>query len=361
MSASRNCRPWKSAIVLAELLPLLGVGQRVVERALGDPDRLRGDGDPGVVEGAHRGLEPGALLTDHPIGRDPDVVEVDLAGGRALDAELLLRGTEGDPLIGLLDHERRDALGPLPGIGHDHHRVVVGDTCVGDPPLDAVEHPVVTVADRLGLHRDRVRPGVGLGQAVGEPTLAAGQRAQVVLLELLGAGQLDRQRAELVDRRDQGRAHVDAGDLLDHQHRGQGIGTGPAVLLGDVRGVEVRREQGGCCLLRVASLLVDLGGVRRHLGLAERAHRLADRPVLLGQREQRGSVTVTHESHRKAGRTRRRPTPGRYCHTDRASPMSGAPRRQRRSGAPRCVAEWRRLVRSAPPLVPMGVCLGFPA
>ena len=95
---------------LAELLPLLGVGQRVVDRALRDADGLGGDGDPGVVEGAHRGLEAGALLADHPVGGDPDLVEVDLAGGAALDAELLLRRAERDTLVGLLDHERRDAL-----------------------------------------------------------------------------------------------------------------------------------------------------------------------------------------------------------------------------------------------------------
>ena len=65
---------------LAELLALLGVAERVVERALGDADRLRGDGDAGVVEGLHRGLEAGALGADHPVGGDPHVVEVDLAG-----------------------------------------------------------------------------------------------------------------------------------------------------------------------------------------------------------------------------------------------------------------------------------------
>ena len=65
---------------LAELLALLGVAERVVERALGDADGLGGDGDPGVVEGPHRGLEAGALRADHPVGGDPDVVEVDLAG-----------------------------------------------------------------------------------------------------------------------------------------------------------------------------------------------------------------------------------------------------------------------------------------
>ena len=65
---------------LPELLALLGVAECVVERALGDADGLSGDRDPGVVERAHRGLEAGALVADHPIGRQADVVEVHLAG-----------------------------------------------------------------------------------------------------------------------------------------------------------------------------------------------------------------------------------------------------------------------------------------
>ena len=65
---------------LAELLALLDVAERVVQRALGDADGLRGDGDAGVVQGPHRDLEAGALRADHPVAGDADVVEVELAG-----------------------------------------------------------------------------------------------------------------------------------------------------------------------------------------------------------------------------------------------------------------------------------------
>ena len=187
MSASRNCRPWNSAIDVPELLALLGVAEGEVEGALGDADGLRGDRDPGVVEGLHRGLEAGALVADHPVGGDPDVVEVDLAGRAALDAELLLLGPEGDPVVGLLDHERRDAAAPLLRVGHRHHRVELADPGVGDPALHAVEHPLVAVADGAGLHRDRVGSGLGLGQAVGEAAVTGGEPAQVLLLQLLRA------------------------------------------------------------------------------------------------------------------------------------------------------------------------------
>src|SRR5438105_4873491 len=75
----------------AELLALLDVPLREVEGALPDPERLGSDRDPGVVEGAHRGREPGTRRTDCPRGGNAHIVEVDLTRRRALDAELLLR------------------------------------------------------------------------------------------------------------------------------------------------------------------------------------------------------------------------------------------------------------------------------
>ena len=66
-------------------------------------------------------------------------------------------------------------------------------------------------------------------------------------------------------------------------HRGERVGAGTAVLLGHVRGVEVRGEQRLLGLGRVARLLVDRRGVRRDLGLRDGAHRLADGLVLVGE------------------------------------------------------------------------------
>ena len=80
-----------------------------------------------------------------------------------------------------------------------------------------------------------------------------------------------------------------ARDLLDHQHGGQRVGAGTAVLLGHVRGVEVGREQRLGRLTGVAGLLVHDRGVRRHLGVAQVTDGLADGLVLLGE-----GVEVAH-------------------------------------------------------------------
>ena len=65
----------------AELLALLHVAGREVERALRDTERLRADERPGTVERAHRVREPLALLADQVLGRHHALVEHDLARG----------------------------------------------------------------------------------------------------------------------------------------------------------------------------------------------------------------------------------------------------------------------------------------
>ncbi|GAA3060247.1 hypothetical protein GCM10020000_49070 [Streptomyces olivoverticillatus] len=142
---------------------------------------------------------------------------------------------------------------------------------------------MVAVAHGLGLHAGRVRARVGLGEGVREHRVALGERAQVLLLERLGAGQHDRQGAELVDRGDKRGRGAHAGDLFDDDHGGQGVRARAAELLGDVHRVQVGGDQGVERLLREAALLVHLGGERRDLGLGERAHDLAQLVVLLGR------------------------------------------------------------------------------
>ena len=102
---------------------------------------------------------------DHPVGGDGAVVEIQLPGGRSLDAELVLEGTEGEPGVILLDHERGDPARPGRRVGHRHHRVVLRHPGVGDPPLGAVEDKTVPVADRARRHGRRIRARLRLGQA----------------------------------------------------------------------------------------------------------------------------------------------------------------------------------------------------
>ena len=94
---------------LAELPALARVGGRVVGRALGDAQRLRGDAEPRAVERGHRDLEAPVDLADEVLRGDADVVEDRLAGRRAADAELVLELADAEAGPVGLDDERGDA------------------------------------------------------------------------------------------------------------------------------------------------------------------------------------------------------------------------------------------------------------
>ena len=76
------------ADLLAERLALVGVLERRVEARLGEPDGAGGDGEPALVDRAHRDQEALALLADPVLDRHAHVVEVDQAGVAGPDAEL---------------------------------------------------------------------------------------------------------------------------------------------------------------------------------------------------------------------------------------------------------------------------------
>ncbi len=105
---------------LAEGLALAGVGDGVVERALGEPGGDGGDAEPAGVEPGQRDLEPLALLAEQPVGVDPDVVEAHGRGGAAGQAHLPL-GRVGREALGVGGHEEagdavaaRRPCGPSP-------------------------------------------------------------------------------------------------------------------------------------------------------------------------------------------------------------------------------------------------------
>ena len=79
---------------LAELDPLLAVGQRVLERAAGQADGAGGGLRAGDVEPAEAVLEALALLLAgvlQRVGRQPQAVELELPGGQPEVADLVDR------------------------------------------------------------------------------------------------------------------------------------------------------------------------------------------------------------------------------------------------------------------------------
>jgi hypothetical protein len=148
MSASLNCRAWKS---FSARRTGCGshVGLRGVEGELRAAQRTGGDVQPPAVQPGHGEAEALPLLADAIVGRHA-AVEVDLRGRLGVPAHLALVGPEAEARRALLDHEGRDALGALAArAGHDH--IEVRDPAARDEGLAAVEHIVVAV--RLAVVR----------------------------------------------------------------------------------------------------------------------------------------------------------------------------------------------------------------
>src|SRR5579862_4449639 len=269
---------------LAELLPVPGVGDRHVERTLGDADGLGGDRRSGPIERGHRELPAVALVADPVRGRHADAVELELGRRAAADAELVLEPGDLEPLRRDVHGEARQALVARPlrarhGEDRDHAR----HAAVRDEPLRALEHVLVAVPHGPGSSVHGVRASLRLGQRKRGELLPRREVGQEAGLLLVAATEQDRQRAEALDGEDQARGRVGAGDLLDREALRQQVGADPAVGLGERQGEHVLRRQQLADVLGELAGSVDLGGARRDPLVGERVERVAEEDLLLAQ------------------------------------------------------------------------------
>ncbi len=170
---------------------------------------------------------------DEVLDRDLDVVQEQGGRVRQPDPVLVLGLGAGEALGSLVHDEPCRAAG-----GQREDRGGVGDGAVGDPLLraaDAVAGDLAVDLDRdgLGLHRAQVGPGLGLGGAVGEDDPVLGDRAEPLLLLLLGGADQDRVAAQERGEDRGGQADVLAGHDLAEQVGVEGPTAHASVRLGD--------------------------------------------------------------------------------------------------------------------------------
>ena len=115
------------ADLLAERLALVGVARRGVEAGLGEPDGAGRDGEPALVDGAHRDEEALALLADPVLLGHEHVVEVDQPGVAGPDAELAVERAGRQARHPALEQERGHALVLLRAVDRGEDEEVVGD------------------------------------------------------------------------------------------------------------------------------------------------------------------------------------------------------------------------------------------
>ena len=224
----------------AERLAGAGVLERIVGRALRDPERLRSNPRARAIEDAHRDPEAVAVLTDPVLRRHPAVREEQLAGRRALDPHLRLDPPDLEPGRVRLDQEAADAAVRGLRVGLREHGVELRHARVRDEPLGAVEDVLVAVAACRRQHRRRVAPRPRLGQRVGRQPLPGGESRNVACFLLLRAVEVERDRAESLHREDQAGRRADLRQLLDRDEQHQRAGPGATVALLEREGKDLR-------------------------------------------------------------------------------------------------------------------------
>ena len=135
----------------------------------------------------------------------------------------------------------------------------------------------------MRAHGGAVRAGPGLGERIRGQPLAGGELRQVALLLLLRAGELQPERAELLDGEDQAARRADLRDLLDRDEREQRAGAGPAPLLVEQEPEDLVVAEELDDVPRELVALVDLGRARRDPVAGERADELAELALLVGE------------------------------------------------------------------------------
>ena len=277
MSASFHWIAWKSPMRLTELLALLRVAARDVERRLGDADRLRRDPDPAAVEGGHRDTESAALLVQEAVTPHPGALDHDVRGRRRVEAELLLLARDAH-VVGVEDEARHAARARRRRVGAREEHERAGARSVRDPLLGTVQHPPVAIRNRSRSQRARVGAGAGLGERERPELLATRKRWHEPLALLVRAEREDRQRRRArVDRHRHPHTRIRARELLEHEDVGEEVRAGAAVLLGHAHAHEPELRELRQELVGEAMLAVPAGCVRGDLGLGQLAGQRLDR------------------------------------------------------------------------------------
>jgi hypothetical protein len=269
---------------LLELLALLRIGDRRVERALREADALRADRRPVQVERAQRGRKP---LPSSPTRFS--------TGTRTLSRKIGVFGAPRQPIFRswrpnvmpfIFFGSSTKALMPggaaIAG-GARHQHDVLGLDAVAAPLLAAVDDVAVAVLDRARRHRADVGAGLRLGDRDRGDDAALRDLRQEALALLLGAEVQQRHDEHRVEAGDRAAGRRDTRDLFaSDAHQGQ-VAFRAAVALGHPQlhqaHVAVDRQQLG----RKAVSLVDLGGDRRDVALDHAADAVAERQLLFGE------------------------------------------------------------------------------
>jgi hypothetical protein len=183
----------------------------------------------------------------------------------------------------------------------------------------------VAVASGSSRGGGRVAPRLGFGQREGDERPAGREVGKPALLLLVGAGEDQRQGAQLLDREDQPARRARPADLFHGQRDREQLAAEAAVLGWERQPEDVVTGQELLDVPRELGGLVDRGRARRDLLVGEDPDRVAEHQLLLGQAVRPGGGGggrgLGHRGHRTSAGAR---CPSRIRSAD-ATRCTGAP------------------------------------
>lgn len=148
---------------LAELAPFAGVTQCCLQPCLCDADSQRGDADAALLQHAHHDVEAAPLRTEQRLARNRDAVEIERADlARALAHLVLLRPARDARCMEIAQEDAHAAMAGG-GIGRGQHEAEIGDRCVMNPELAAIDDIALGRFARRGANVGEIGAGLRLG------------------------------------------------------------------------------------------------------------------------------------------------------------------------------------------------------
>ena len=124
--------------------------QRGAEAGLCGAERAGRDIQAPAIQTLHGVFETMALFAHKIACRNAAVVELDLCGGLALPAHLVLKPAKGQTRRAILDIDGGDALGTIFARAH-HADIGIGIAAAGDERFGAIQHIALVIAGGAGL------------------------------------------------------------------------------------------------------------------------------------------------------------------------------------------------------------------
>ncbi len=142
-----------------------------------------------LVQHLHCRLEAFSFdAADQLAGRNPDILEDDIAGERAFLAHFLVRLAKRKAGAVALNDKGADPVCPFDIRRRaGHHGEDIRDRRIGDETFGSVENIEIAVAHGRGFQRGCIRACIRLGQAEGAEQLTAGEPGQIIALLLIRA------------------------------------------------------------------------------------------------------------------------------------------------------------------------------